>query len=483
MAYRGADPRAKALAYQIPLDLEDDDYGYSSRYVLLDDHQDYSDYTVTPGYYSPRRAHQDHSDYASSPDYPSQRRAPQDYSHNTHPSDYRSQRRAPQDYSDYTPSPEYRTQRRVPHDYPDDKPSPEYRSQRTAKPPAQGGKGHLGKGSAGKLAARAPDLAANLIGPTRREVAVTDLKTDHPKYRYIKDQEYKLVKNIGVGGQGHCDLYKNVHDGKYLVCKIMKHGTHEAGGSRPKEIDILMDILDGHPFVIHVKAYYLTKSLTMIWYEYCANGDLQDLIDAYRRHNARVPESFIWHAYKQLSEVFAYIHTGYDRQSGRRPKNFKPIVHRDVKPPNIFLRPNSNSKYPDLVLADFGIATTKLRSCEEVCMGTPAWQPYEIPVHSAEGDIWSLGACVHALATKSPPIKMRRKGFTEEDWECEPDARNRADLRDFGYSSGLNEALCLTLRTDPRDRMKGKELVDEVRRRHGRWDGKAVELASWALRK
>ncbi|KAL8895277.1 MAG: hypothetical protein Q9207_008232, partial [Kuettlingeria erythrocarpa] len=398
MTYRRVDARAKAIARQLPLDLEDDDYGYSQRYVPLEDYEDYSDYTVSSVYHSQRRAHQDYSNYASSPDYPSQRRVPQDYSDNTRRPDYPSQRRAPQDYPNSTPSPEYPTKFRIVHDYPDDTPSLEYRSQRTAakpppaKPPAHGGKGDLGKGSAAKPAARAPDLAANLIGPTRREVAVTDLKTDHPKYRYIKDQEYKLVKNIGVGGQGHCDLYKNVRDGKYLVCKIMKHGTHEAGGSRPKEIDILMDILDGHPFVIHVKAYYLTKSLTMIWYEYCANGDLQDLIDAYRRHNARVPESFIWHAYKQLSEVFAYIHTGYDTQSGRRPKNFKPVVHRDVKPPNIFLRPNSNSIYPDLVLADFGIATTKPRSCEKFYMGTPAWQPYEIPVHSIEGDIWSLGA-------------------------------------------------------------------------------------------
>ncbi|KAL8752170.1 MAG: hypothetical protein Q9184_005819 [Pyrenodesmia sp. 2 TL-2023] len=431
MAYRYMDQRA--LASQMPFELEDEDY------------EDYEDYEYSPRYVLQPR-HQDYSEYTSSPD-------------------NQSQRRAPQDYADYTASPEFMSKRGAP------------------KPRARGARDDPGNGSARGLAARVVGQACNLIGATRREVAITDLKTDHPKYRYIKDQEYKLVKNIGVGGQGHCDLYRNVSDGKYLVCKIMKHGTHEAEGSRPKEIDILMDILDGHPFVIHVKAYYLTKSLTMIWYEYCANGDLQDLIDAYRHHNARVPESFIWHAYKQLSEVFAYIHTGYDRQSGKRPKNFKPIVHRDVKPPNIFLRPSRYSKYPDLVLADFGIATLRTRSCEKAIIGTPAWQPYEIPIHSVEGDIWSLGACVHALATKSPPIKMRRKGFSEEDWECEPDARNRADLRDFGYSSGLNEALCLTLRTDPRDRMKGKELVDEVRRKYGKWEGKTVELASWALKR
>ncbi|KAL8646582.1 MAG: hypothetical protein Q9210_006054 [Variospora velana] len=341
-------------------------------------------------------------------------------------------------------------------------------------------------GGPAKEERKGPRPDAGWHGPAAREGAVVDFKTDHPPYRYIKDEKYKLIRNIGVGGQGHCDLYQNTCSGKYLVCKIMKAHASDSPRDKLREATILMGILDPNRRIIDLQAYAHSSTRTTFWYEWCPNGDLQDLIDAYTKRPAKIPESFIWHAYMQLADAFAYIHTGYG--GAPPPKKFQTIVHRDVKPPNIFLRPSGRSgySYPDLVLADFGLATTKTLSGKGGLMGTPSWHPPETPLHSPQGDIWSMGACIHVMATGSPPLSSAPPGWKDDDWIEEREARMVADLKKFGYSKYLDDAMYAAMRTRASQRLMGKELVRAVRDGFKKWHnsgGEDVALASWALKK
>ncbi|KAL8933689.1 MAG: hypothetical protein Q9211_005643 [Gyalolechia sp. 1 TL-2023] len=332
--------------------------------------------------------------------------------------------------------------------------------------------------------AQSPDI--DLHGPTVRE-APADRNPEHPKYRETrgtngKANTYKFVKNIGEGGQGYCDLYQRASDKALLVCKVMERSSGTS--SKPTEAAILADILGPHRGIIDLRHW--SQSPTTLWYEYCSGGDLQDLVDAYTSRRLRIPEAFIWHAYAHLADAFAYIHTGYDRlsYSDRPPRGFQPIVHRDVKPPNIFLRPNRDNGYPDLVLADFGCATTKMCSGETYQIGTPMYQPPELPIHSPQGDLWSLGACIHVMATGSPPIKAIPTGWQGKPsgWYEEPSARIVANLEKFGYSRQLDDAMYVVMRSDPSKRLLGRELVKRVRRGYEEWGGQSVALGKWALK-
>ncbi|KAL8642762.1 MAG: hypothetical protein Q9226_008471, partial [Calogaya cf. arnoldii] len=277
-------------------------------------------------------------------------------------------------------------------------------------------------------------------GPIIRQDRSRDKKLQVTKWVREDDGDeyrYDFVKNIGVGGQGQCDLYSRAsrHNKKLLVCKIMKHGFETAydgnGKVKPAEAIILKDILGPHPLVCNLQAF----TNHTFWFEYCGLGDLQDLCDGYIKHGTRVPESFVWHAYRQLAEAFAFIHIGHNVYSpNRKSPDFQTIIHRDVKPSNIFIREHSRNTYPDLVLADFGIATTTtaLKRENGHLIGTPIYQPPEVPWHSCEGDIWSAGACIHALTTGSPPIKAVPRGQDSRKWYAAPDARAVADLRSLG---------------------------------------------------
>ncbi|KAL9594860.1 MAG: hypothetical protein Q9219_006795 [cf. Caloplaca sp. 3 TL-2023] len=330
----------------------------------------------------------------------------------------------------------------------------------------------------------------DLFGPTVRE-APAYRNPEHPKAREIRAvngnrDSYRFVKNIGAGGQGYCDLYQRTSDKKFLVCKVMGRPSTSTT-SKPTEVSILIDILEPHPRLISLKHWSETATATILWYEYCALGDLHDLIHAYSSRCIPIPESFIWHTFIQLADAFAYMHTGYDRlcKDPRPPKGFRPVIHRDVKPANVFLRPNPSAPtaYPSLVLADFGCATTKLLSGENYTIGTPVYQPPEVPIHTAHSDIWALGACIHEMATGSPPIRALPRNWDGglSEWYEEPSARMVANLTRFGYSRELDEAMWHVLRSRAADRLVGRELVKMVRRLYEEWGGKREKLASWAF--
>ena len=81
------------------------------------------------------------------------------------------------------------------------------------------------------------------------------------------------------------------------------------------------------------------------------------------------------------------------------------VVHRDVKPGNIYLRGNGIA-----ALGDFGLAVDRAafaNSNESGDWGTPNYKPPEQWMDgeiSRQSDIYALGATAHAIMTGSPPF-------------------------------------------------------------------------------
>ncbi|KAI4253475.1 MAG: hypothetical protein LQ352_003669 [Teloschistes flavicans] len=320
------------------------------------------------------------------------------------------------------------------------------------------------------------------------------------------DVEFYTAAQDANRAQKICDLYQRLKDGKYFVCKVMKNAFGVAiDNGKPREARILRDILGEHRRIIKLncekespipslhllnpetsKKDNLTITTKTTGYNYCSAGDLERLADAYISHQAHIPESFIWHVFLQLAEAFAFIHTGYDRLSldpRRRPhKGFHPVIHRDVKPANVFLKPNDYADgYPNLVLADFGLATTQTSTNNLI--GTLSYQGPEIPLHSREGDIWSLGACIHVMCTGSPPMSRPPKGVKPRDWDTSARARVVADVTRYGYSKQLRKALYLVCRVHRSDRVVGKALVEQVVKLRDESGVRREPLAKWALKR
>lgn len=214
------------------------------------------------------------------------------------------------------------------------------------------------------------------------------ISTRNLEHLFVKEKTLDEGGGRGVGGLNQ-GVYLVKHRKSGLRCVYKKLIEHET-----MEREILFLQVLRHPNVVNYVDAFITvdrPSELGLYMEFCDCGSLQDLLDKYISHNeahpnsppAMIPESFIWHVFHSLANALQYLHHGIRAGDHRDPPEplsghkWPIILHRDIKPDNIFLRterhPNSNdlfyphwplhdfnptraerpSSYPKVVLADF----------------------------------------------------------------------------------------------------------------------------------
>ena len=133
----------------------------------------------------------------------------------------------------------------------------------------------------------------------------------------------KKVKRLGKGFEGTVWLMQHKETGKLYARKKLQHWT--TVDLVPVEVHIRRHCMPyHHRSLLDFHGYHFICSKReehcKLLYEYCAGGDLDNLIA-----KDHLPESFIWHVFIQLAEALDAMHY-------RGPQH---VVHRDIKPNNI----------------------------------------------------------------------------------------------------------------------------------------------------
>ena len=267
------------------------------------------------------------------------------------------------------------------------------------------------------------------------------------------EKDWRKVKTIGQGAQGRTSLMQHKRSGELAVRKRMtEFGMVD---DTPLEAIILQEILPPSTRINQLMAFtfetHRNGDTDLIqWFEYCRGGDLHHDTDQV----GRLQEDFIWHCFIQIAEALDVIHNAGTQL----------VVHRDIKPDNIFLEQKyrHEAPWPNLKVGDFGTAVLEKHTQG---VHVPCWHGPELPHLSPAGDIWSLGAIVHWLGHGLPPLIPPPVDFpgSSEQWCLRPEARKPEPLPHC-YSNKLNERMLDCLEWDPKDRISSQKLVSRLKR-------------------
>ncbi|KAF7653424.1 hypothetical protein LDENG_00083050 [Lucifuga dentata] len=212
----------------------------------------------------------------------------------------------------------------------------------------------------------------NIIGKTYS----TEYKLQQQDMWEVPFEEISELQWLGSGAQGAVFLGK-FHTEEVAIKKVREQ----------KETDIKHLRKLKHPNIISFKGVCTQAPCYCIIMEYCAQGQLYEVLRAGRKVTPRLLVDWA----SGIASGMNYLH-------------LHKIIHRDLKSPNVLVTHNDTVK-----ISDFG--TSKELSDKSTKMsfaGTVAWMAPEVirnePV-SEKVDIWSFGVVLWELLTGEIPYK------------------------------------------------------------------------------
>jgi len=264
-------------------------------------------------------------------------------------------------------------------------------------------------------------------------------------FSYSQLENYKIEKKIGKGQFSEVIRAKFLPKNQQVALKLVKIFDMLDAKTRQdciKEIDLLKQL--DHPNVIRYLASFVANNELHIVLELADAGDLSKMIKHFKNSRRLIPERTIWKYFTQITRGLNHMHE-------RR------IMHRDVKPANVFVTAQGVAKLGDLGLGRyFNTMSTAAHSL----VGTPYYmsperlheRPYDL-----NSDIWSLGCLLYELGALQSPFygdQMSLYSLCKKIESCE-----YPPLPSDVYSEGLTTLINGCIVTDPKKRAVTEQVL------------------------
>ncbi|XP_071083309.1 uncharacterized protein [Haliotis cracherodii] len=196
------------------------------------------------------------------------------------------------------------------------------------------------------------------------------------------ESDYKIIRELGKGAFGTVYLIKHKRAQEWFALKTvdLSKANSAERASAEKEANLMREL--DHDHVVRYVASTFNGSTLFIFTEYCEGGDLSHFLED---SSGKLPEDLIVCWVYQTAEALKYLHQ-------------RKILHRDLKPQNIYL-----SGEGDVKLGDLGIARILDKGADmaSTMAGTPCYMSPEIfqmKGYNHKTDIWSFGCVVYEMA-------------------------------------------------------------------------------------
>jgi serine/threonine protein kinase/uncharacterized protein YecT (DUF1311 family) len=215
--------------------------------------------------------------------------------------------------------------------------------------------------------------------------------TDFPSDLRALEREYELIRELGQGGMAAVYLARKRVSGRLVAIKAIRGrylDDHDAVLRFAREARTVAGL--DHPNIVHTEAIeQIDDRAVAIIMEHIPGGTVRDRLREYGAFGAEDAEAIL----RDVANALAYAHR-------------RGLVHRDVKPENIFL----DVARGRAVLSDFGIARPidgdGAITLLGAALGTPQYMsPEQIDGEKVDGrsDIYSLGVLGWEMLTGRRP--------------------------------------------------------------------------------
>ncbi|CAK3948087.1 Serine threonine dual specificity kinase, catalytic domain [Lecanosticta acicola] len=319
--------------------------------------------------------------------------------------------------------------------------------------------------------------------------------------------EWQGVRPLGVGGQGSTGLFIRVDQNnnvrERLVVKesvVMSPGAWYFPLSWAPRTYHRLGYRDYHAAIDFSEASetYIHRILSNTQSQWIVEYRLADVWRRYQGINWLVPEAFIWYCALSLAKAAQIMEHGSEDDG---PNNWREVIHRDIKPDNIFLSdPAAEGTewrlYPGVKLGDFGHAVETTANEPSIYnprlyrapSGTPGYvspeqRPlwfergtrnfYDEPRLSSKSNVYQIGMTLLTLVHRAYPEAERPRYEQElgaEELLIDLQNHGMHTQQIPGYSSDLMDLIEECTATDPDERPSPRFLQEIIESKYPELD-------------
>ncbi len=246
----------------------------------------------------------------------------------------------------------------------------------------------------------------------KRRTAFGEMPVRKPRAPHLDDlgvgnlvahnKRYEIIRCIGEGGMGRVYLAFDPVLRRDVALKVMKPEVPESERRRFRR-EAIYGARFCHPSVARVYDMgAMGDSGRPEWFsmEYLEGSDLERVVDRARNRDRRLPLLSVLDVFRQILAALQYCHDCR-------------VVHRDVKPANMFVTRDPNTRFMTSKLLDFGIAIDlDVQEVNERLCGDPF---YMSPEQTRPGlkldhraDIYAAGLSLYEVVTGLHPFGSLR---------------------------------------------------------------------------
>jgi len=231
--------------------------------------------------------------------------------------------------------------------------------------------------------------------------AVAQQAESQPEVTQDRFRWYAKVKRIGQGSYGVVDLVKGKDKRLYVMKIVARTAPQESASGQIREAVNEANMLKAlnHPNIVEYKEAFNKGRHICIVMAYCESGDLKMRIKKARKSEKFFKQSLVMDWFVQMLQGLHYLHAQH-------------IMHRDLKPQNIFLTKNNRI----VKIGDFGVTQRLDGTLQEAYtrVGTPYYMSPELATnnpYTQKSDVWFV--CESCVSVQSHDVWKPSRSLTD----------------------------------------------------------------------